>query len=524
MESSNSSERVGFRTLLLYAQGQLGLNLCSTLLGLHLLYFYTDRERLAPAAAGFVIFLALGIDALTDPIVGNISDRARFRSGRRRPFFIAGALPMALFFFLLLSPPHIGGGILAWFFVCYFLMLTSRKFYETAFGALMPELTLDYDKRTRLSTFRQLFGTCGDITGSLLPFGAAYLFARGLDFRVTGVVAALLVAGGATAAFLGTRERSEFAETPRNSLVASLRSAMDNRPFLILLGATTLAIMAVNVPGTLMRFLAKYWMHDEGAAARWLIAYFVGSVISYPFWFRITVAIEKKPAFVVAMLCNVAGSLLFMLMTPANHFALYALMLFSGFSAIGVWVTQIAASADVIEWDQERTGMRQEGAYGGIMSMSVKLALAMSFLAIGPLLGWVGYVPGGADMTPVAAENLRRLFVFVPASIYLMSALVFSRYRITRKSHREMRERLAAREATQAAKAATGQVSLRHSCRSSLPSFAAGWRPMLGRARRTGGRNEKKSNHQWSVRVDHPCGDRGMRRVTRGRSGGHQGA
>ena len=88
-------------------------------------------------------------------------------------------------------------------------------------------------------------------------------------------------------------------------------------------------------------------------------------MISYPFWFRITVRFEKKPAFVVAMICNALGSLMFMLMTPQSTYALYLLMAFTGFSAIGIWVTQMSASADVIEWDEERTGQRQEGAYGG---------------------------------------------------------------------------------------------------------------------------------------------------------------
>jgi GPH family glycoside/pentoside/hexuronide:cation symporter len=120
-------------------------------------------------------------------------------------------------------------------------------------------------------------------------------------------------------------------------------------------------------------------------------------------------------------------------------------MAFTGFSAIGIWVTQMSASADVIEWDEERTGQRQEGAYGGITSMSIKMAVALSLLMVGPVLSWVGYKPGGSGITPEAGEHLRALFALGPAAIYLLSALVFSRYPITRESHRAMRDRLAAR-------------------------------------------------------------------------------
>ena len=84
MATRDSSEKIGLRPLLIYAQAQTGLNLCATLLGLHLLYFYTDRQGLSPSLAGLAFFLALVLDAMTDPLVGNISDRARFKSGRRR--------------------------------------------------------------------------------------------------------------------------------------------------------------------------------------------------------------------------------------------------------------------------------------------------------------------------------------------------------------------------------------------------------------------------------------------------------
>ncbi len=450
---ADDREKVGARVLLAYSQAQLGLNFCATLLGVHLLYFYTDRRGLSPALAGLAFFLGLALDALSDPLAGNVSDRARFRSGRWRPFFLSAA-PMGLCLFLLLTPPNAPSILFPWFLGCYFLMLTARKLYETAYGALMPELTLDYDERTRLSTYRQLFGTIGDVSGALFPFAAAWLFARGTDFRVTGALAGLIVGAGAALGYAGTRERPEHANRERFNLREAVRSTFQNRPFVILLLATVLAVMAVNVPAVLMRFLAKYWYHDENAAARWLMAYFAGSMASYPFWLKITVRIEKKPAYVVAMICNALCSISFMAIGPGNAGAIYVLMALSGFSAIGIWVTQVSASADVIEWDEERTGRRQEGAYVGLTSMTIKLAIGSTMLLVGPLMNWIGYVPGGKPISPAAAENLRRMFSLVPSSIYLLSALVFSRYPITRESHRLLRERLAGREGAPDAKSA----------------------------------------------------------------------
>jgi glycoside/pentoside/hexuronide:cation symporter, GPH family len=130
------------------------------------------------------------------------------------------------------------------------------------------------------------------------------------------------------------------------------------------------------------------------------------------------------------------------------------LMFLSGFCAIGIWVTQMSASADVIEWDEERTGQRQEGAYAGIISMAIKLATAAAMVMVsGPIMHWIGYVPGMSVMAPAATQNLRLAFAIGPAVIYFISAAVFSRYPITRESHRAMRERLAARAANASAAA-----------------------------------------------------------------------
>ena len=231
MALGDAQEKIGLRPILTYSQAQTGLNLCATLIGLHLLYFYTDRKGLAPALAGLAFFIALVLDAVTDPLAGNISDRARFKSGRRRPFFLA-AIPIALFYFLLLSPPNLHRGLFAWLLVTYFLMLTARKFHETAYGAL------------------------------LLPFLATYLFTKGLDFKMTGAVCVLIVAGSAMALLFGVREREEFSTKETSRLYESIMSVMSNHPFVILLIVTSLAVMAINIPTVLLRFLAKQMSSD----------------------------------------------------------------------------------------------------------------------------------------------------------------------------------------------------------------------------------------------------------------------
>lgn len=437
------------RAALAYSQAQLGLNLCATMNAVHVFYLYTERRGLSPNLAGLAYFVALVFDALSDPLMGSISDRARFQSGRRRPFFIAGAIPMAFGYLMLYSPPAAGPVLFAWFLGFYIVQLSGRKLYENPYLSLLPELTLDYDDRTRLTTLRQLFGTCGDIAGSLLPFGIALLFGHSVEFRYSAAIAGVLIVGGAMVCFAGTTERGEFAARPQPRLRESLRSVVRNRPFLILIAATMFSMITITLPAPLVRFLAKYWMGDENAAAGWLLATFTGSLVSYPMWYRVSTIIEKKTCFILASLLFALGSLPFVLLTPANRWAMDLLMAFAGVATIGIFVALMSALADVVDWDEERTGSRQEGAYTGVFSMCMKMAVALSMLMTGPILTWVG--AGTAAMNAGNARRLLYLFALLPAGTAVLSALAFIMYPISREKHREMRERLTQAHATEAA-------------------------------------------------------------------------
>jgi GPH family glycoside/pentoside/hexuronide:cation symporter len=186
-------------------------------------------------------------------------------------------------------------------------MLTSRKIYETSYSALMPEITLDYDERTRLSTFRQLLGTFGDIGEALIPFAATLLLPQWPHFRAVGALAGIVVAGGAIIVYAGLRERPEFAMGTAAKLSESIKSSGATSHFGFCSPPPCWRFWGSGIPSALLWFLVKYWMRDEGAGALWLMAYFAGSIVSYPVWFRVTVAIEKKPAFVVAMICTRRG-------------------------------------------------------------------------------------------------------------------------------------------------------------------------------------------------------------------------
>ena len=144
-------ERLSWRTKAAYAIGDLGNSVGpGTVIPFWYLYFLTDIAKLDPALAGLSLLIGKIWDAVNDPLVGILSDRTRTRWGRRRPYFLFGAIPYGVTFALLWNVPPIQNQLLLclYFAVMYILFDTTFTVVSCPYVALTPELTLDHDERT----------------------------------------------------------------------------------------------------------------------------------------------------------------------------------------------------------------------------------------------------------------------------------------------------------------------------------------------------------------------------------------
>jgi len=111
------------------------------------------------------------MDYVNDPLVGYISDRVRSRWGRRRPFLLFGFLPFAVAFALLWWRPPIAGqvGLAIYYAIAYLLYDTAATLVYMPYFALTPELTMDYDERTSLTSYRAAFSIVGSLVAFIVP-------------------------------------------------------------------------------------------------------------------------------------------------------------------------------------------------------------------------------------------------------------------------------------------------------------------------------------------------------------------
>ena len=157
-------------TKLLYGVGSMAYGVKDVAFRAYLLWYYNYVIGADAALVSLAILAALVFDAVSDPIVGQISDSLRTRWGRRHPLMYLSAIPAAASFFFLWHPPS---GLAGWDLFFYLAILSSavRTFitlYEIPSSALAPELSTSYDDRTSIASYRYFFGYLGGIGMSVL--------------------------------------------------------------------------------------------------------------------------------------------------------------------------------------------------------------------------------------------------------------------------------------------------------------------------------------------------------------------
>ncbi len=194
-------ESLYFTTKLAYGAGDLGPAITANILVFFLLPFFTNVAGLAPGLAGSILMIGKISDAINDPIIGILSDRTRTKWGRRLPWIIVGVIPFGLLYFLQWVIPHFSNNqqVNTWLLFSYYVLIgvlfnIAYTMITLPYQALTPELTQDYNERTRLNSFRFTFSIGGSIL-SLILAGAIFSVYDGEDskkYLLLGLICSIL--------------------------------------------------------------------------------------------------------------------------------------------------------------------------------------------------------------------------------------------------------------------------------------------------------------------------------------------
>ncbi|MEX1254413.1 MAG: MFS transporter [Dehalococcoidia bacterium] len=391
---------ISLRDKLLYASGSLGANITFQALAAWLIYFYAPPEDadnsplVAIALVGAILVISRIIEAVDDPLIGYWSDISRSRWGRRLPFIIAGTPVLALSFFLLWMPPIDGQS--AWnalyLFVVLEVFFLANTFVGGPYEALLPEIASSSQERVSISAWKVLFGAAGAGVVFLLagPLIDVWGFAgMGLTLAALVFVTRLLPALGVRGHIRRETDASSF------NFRQAVRETFANGQFLAFIPAFVLFTAAqvmltqwlpfyadVVLGDTTIRLPFGAELTETGAKVAFLTAlFFVPLLFAVPLVSWFAARTSKRQAYGASMLaCGLLFPLLFFsgFLPGLPKLVQALLLLLLGIPLTGLFVFPNALLADIIDFDEQRTGERREAIYYGVQATLQKAGLGLA--------------------------------------------------------------------------------------------------------------------------------------------------
>jgi Na+/melibiose symporter-like transporter len=456
---------------LLYGVGEMPITVLMVLSGLFILFFYNSVMGLPASLVGIGLFASLALDAVTDPLIGHLSDRTRHRLGRRHAFMLPGALGMGPCFYLLFSPPRTLGhtGLFLWLVVTMIALRATSAIYRIPYLGLGAEMSRDYDDRTSTMAVRAVFGLVGTLAAAGLSFLLFFpATADGSEPKLhyegyphLGLAFGALMTVSGLICFFGTlshRTSGGGKSSAAPSFLSAFRISMQNAEFRKLWSSSTVFFLAVVLNASLAIQYFTWYARINGGGSLSAIqtSFYIGALLGVFQWMALSKRAEKRTLNMAAMAGTASVLLMATLLVgdgrlfgTGHALPLIVGSVIGGMFASAIWVIPPSMVADVADTDELRTGMRREGIYFGISNFGEKIAAGGALFLSGTLLTLFGKLSHGVPKgAPAATPYLGILYGAVPAVLLLVSLILIVPYRLNRRVVHGIQRELGTRRGT----------------------------------------------------------------------------
>ena len=453
---------VGIREKLSYGFGDMASSMFWKIIGMYLLYFYTDVFGLAPAAVGTMFFVTRIWDAVNDPIFGMLADRTESRLGKFRPWILFGAVPLSLFGVLtFVVPPEVWASWtrLLYAYVTYTLMMMAYSAVNVPYASLLGVISPDGRDRNALSSYRMFFAYAGSFVALAMTeplvrlfSGAVHSDAGGwtLTMAVMGLICAVLL----FLCFHGVRERVEPVSDGGGTVLRDLKELfLHNRPWWILLGAGVMALVFNSIRDGAAIYYFKYYVRQDGCqafggfftlSALYLmtgqLSNMLGVVLAAPLSNRF----GKKSVYFFAMSSASVLSLVFWVLRPEQIPLIFVMQVLISVCAGCVFPLLWSMYADIADYSEWTTGHRATGLIFSSSSMSQKFGWTIGGALTGWLLARYGFQANEVQ-TVEAADGIRAMLGWLPAIGAAISAALVAFYPLDARRMKSVSEDLESR-------------------------------------------------------------------------------
>ncbi len=475
--------RLPLRTKAGYGTAEMGMAAVEVMIQLYLLEFYTQAVGLRAELAGFALALATLWDAFTDVTLGIISDHTRTRWGRRRPYLLVGAVALSGAYVLIFTPPDLAtqSGKFLFLLGAYIFVNTTYALINVPHAALAAEMSFDRDERTEIFGWRLLFRNFGFVLGAMLP-GYLLTYYEALGESEAMASARSVASGGVSLAVVATTlvtlwsvrqidtwARMEQLPAGNHNALAHVRTYFREMNFVArskIFAPLLLAFFFAQIGRTVNASLALYYykihllLTETQIVGQILLVFIVTLSLSIAVWVWISRRWGKKwPAFAGAMFLGVSTIVVYPLLPKGMVLPPIIFSSLMGGFAVGSIVLFESLVADVVDYDELKTGDQREGLYFGSWTMVTKISRAVGLALTGVLLNAVGFQETAAVQPEGTGWRIALLFGPVVGAFFIVAALIFLLMPLTDDKHRRIQSLLLRKRALKATRAALSASS-----------------------------------------------------------------
>jgi glycoside/pentoside/hexuronide:cation symporter, GPH family len=453
-----------------FGTGNLVVNLLPGALGVFQ-FFLLTAFGIDPLLAGLLGGLPRLLDAITDPIMGYITDNTKSRFGRRKPYIFVGAILSGIMFALLwqMNPENSQMYNFWYFLILSFIFIIANTIFATPYIGLGYEMTPDYNERTRLMASAQIFG---QVAWMIVPWFWVLIANPDLfETQADGVRRLSMVVGGICMILgilpallckevnqenLTNRDDLTLKNISKNfkSLLKNMVLIFKNIPFVRLCGATFLVFNGFQLVASFSYFIILFYMFngsyaDAGTWPAWFstVSALCTAFLIIPIITWMSNSWGKRNAFIISTFISIIGyALKWWGFSPGNPWLMFMPVPLMVFGIGGLFTLMMSMTADVCDLDELKNGMpRKEGTFGAIYWWMVKLGQALALVLGGLVLKLVGFDQNAAVQTAETLTRLRLADILIPAITAGLAILVMWKYDLTEDRAREIKNVLVKR-------------------------------------------------------------------------------
>lgn len=422
---------------------------------------------MSPVMWGLIFFLPKLIDAVTDPLMGYISDRTQSRWGKRRPYIFIGAVIAGLSYIAMWQLSEDNSLLFNfWYFLLWnIIFFLGMTIFSVPYVAMGYEMSSDYHERTRLMAVAQWIGQWAWVIAPwfwIVLYDPNWFESATEGARTLSIWVGLICMGLAIvpAVLCRSDDNSHEEKEAIGSLSDTFQDlwrgvliTLANKPFQKVCIATFCIFNAFNTVAGFAFFIIVYYMNqgDPVQAGNWPALF--GSVSAICTCFLVIPIINwmaqkfgKLKTFTITQTLSLAGySMFWWSFSPENPYLMFVPIPLYVFGIGGLFTLMMSMTADICDMDELETGERREGLFGAIYWWMVKFGAAFAGLLSGLILASVGFDQSITIQSDITLAGLRAAFILVPVTGTIIGILVMRSYELDESSVNEIRAQLDAR-------------------------------------------------------------------------------